>query len=51
MVPGNTDALASVQVLVPDGIKSEQAFGTGLTDRTGIACAFVALTRPMHQRM
>jgi len=32
MVPGYTDILASVQV--PDGIKSRQPLGTGLTDGT-----------------
>ena len=47
MVSGYTDALATVQVLVLVGIKSEQSLGTGLIDGSlgGIGAITVLLSR------
>ena len=47
MVAGYTDTLASVQFVAPDGIKSRQHLGTGLTDgsMTGIGAMTILLTR------
>ena len=47
MVPGYTDALASMQVLVPNGIKSRQPLGAGLTNgsKRGIGAINMLLPR------